>query len=621
MSAYWKSYENSNEIAETDPPKYTVKIIVDRNGVESITPINFGQSVNVHSNANDIIKVVVDIKAGYKIDKITIDGTGIYTYSTSPVENLKEGVEILASGMNVVQVDYSESGEPIEPDPILRDFLIYNVKNWIGVKVWEGDTSITAKVRTVSLLGKTVETNLILGDESKSKVNMAGLSSAELIISPLDGFKIRSAYVDYLRKEVLPVDGKINYFLTNDEITKGWGGLRQYKLDVVDDTPPINPDEKRVLIYNSIIDGIKSWVGDSDLKVSIELWGEYDFVTQTYPHKKTDLVLGEKTLVYWDNWDNISSCNIIAQALDGTMITKFKVDFNDSEPFTVPRESLKYEYPEAQFNELRTLGSSFLFTISKDTPPPIKDAISNQYLLSDSEFTTFKSEYLGVLAGQSVTKEPVLISDFLQSVKLYPFSIPNINQGDSDTQIEIQTFKLKSKGTVLLSDVINLNMGIIEVPRIYNNSLDFMGSTVDLYLPFMAGNISINPLYIIGNSVEIVCNIVIETGDMTINLVNVSTQEIYNISKGNVGLDYPFFKTSSGGSLFNPSQAINDIRKAYVIVNVPDYSETTPMAEVKEVISGNKGFIQVSKISLNSVAFRDEKENLLNLLNQGVFIK
>lgn len=505
MATLWQSYKNTSDVAETSPPNYTVSIVRDRAGVETTTPINFGNSASVSGNASDILKVIVDIKAGYKIDKIEIVGIGTHTYLTSPVENLKQGVELSASGFNVVKVDYSESSEPVEPE-----------------------------------------------------------------------------------------------------------------------TEPVEPpNAKKVLFYNN--DVSKLWDGVKNAIVKLSLWGEFNFATQEYPNKTYEIVLGEYNYLDWNtisDWESIESAYLDIKTIEPIKISKFRNDYTGIEDFETPRQEIEYQLTRQEITELATNGLTFLLqTKESETPPIEKDAISNQYYVTDDEFKTFKEEYLNILAGQTALEENPKVSDFLSSVKLLPFKIPEINKGDSQTPIKIQNATLNSKGTILVSDIISLNLGIISVPKMYNNSLDFKNVTIDLYLPFVNSSISIDPFYIIGNSVEIICNIVIETGDMTINLVNTLTNDIYNISNSTIGLDYPFFQTKSGDNLFSPKQAINSIRQAYVIVNTPDYSKSNPKSEIKGSLINEKGLINIKEVEININTTSLEKDMILTALNNGVIIK
>ena len=380
---------------------------------------------------------------------------------------------------------------------------------------------------------------------------------------------------------------------------------------------------KNVLFYNN--DSSKLWDGEKNVSVKLSIWGDFDWATQTYPNKDYEIILGEDNYLDWDtvsDWGNISSVYLNINAIDPVKISKFRNDHSNAEDFETPREAIEYQLTSNEIQQLKFYGLTFLLqTGGSDNPPIEKDAISNQYYLTDDEFKTFKEEYLNILAGQTALEENPKVNDFLSSVKLLPFKIPEINKGDSQTPIKIQNATLNSKGTILVSDIISLNFGIITVPKMYNNSLDFKNVTIDLYLPFVNSSISIDPFYIIGNSVEIICNIVIETGDMTINLVNTLTNDIYNISNSTIGLDYPFFQTKSGDNLFSPKQAINSIRQAYVIVNTPDYSKSNPKSEIKGSLINEKGLINIKEVEININTTSLEKDMILTALNNGVIIK
>ena len=160
------------------------------------------------------------------------------------------------------------------------------------------------------------------------------------------------------------------------------------------------------------------------------------------------------------------------------------------------------------------------------------------------------------------------------------------------------------------------------IPLTHNNALDFIGVTAELYLPFYTGSINIDPNILIGKQVKIVCEIVVNTGDTTINIYDNDANTIVDIVKTMIGGDFPLFNAVNQDLLqFTPQQALNPIRQAYIIISRPNYSQNTPKAQRTGTLVGVKGEVTIQDIDLITNAYADEKLMIENLISQGVIIK
>lgn len=363
------------------------------------------------------------------------------------------------------------------------------------------------------------------------------------------------------------------------------------------------------------------WIGEQNIHAEIIVNKGFDFVTQTYIVETTELELAAKTEIDVTGYESITlKVNTIGEYQVSEVWSRF---LPSPPPFILPSLEFEYELSDDDINGFYGDSSWFkIVTQEKGIEPiPTPKSISNQYLLTKEQLTVFKNELYSVIAYEGTTNSEFKTIDFMGSLKAYPFKIPEINILGNE-EIKIREYKLNAQGSLLNTDHINLDMGIIEIPSKYNNALDFKDVQADLYLPFFSGSISVNPRYLIGNSVSIIVNILIESGTATINLLNNATNEIYNISSSALGSDYPLFSANRVDNVnYKPSQAINDIRQAYIIVQSPNYDNAEIWASKSGTLADEQGKVRVIDIQLSNIATLQEKERILSLVQQGIFIK
>lgn len=363
------------------------------------------------------------------------------------------------------------------------------------------------------------------------------------------------------------------------------------------------------------------WNGEQNIHAEIVVNKGFDFVTQEYIYEVTTLPLAVKTDIDVTGYESITlKVNTIGEYQVSEVWSRY---IPDPLPFILPSLEFEYELSDDDINGFYD-DSSWFKIVTQDKgiePIPTHKSISNQYLLSDEQVKAFKNELYSIIAYENVDNDQFKTIDFIGGLRIYPFIIPEINILGNE-EIEIREYKLETQGSLLNTDHINLNMGIIEVPSKYNNALDFKDVQADLYLPFFSGSISVNPRYLIGNSVSIIVNILIESGTATINLLNNTTGEIYNISSSALGSDYPLFSANRVDNVnYKPSQAINDIRQAYIIVQSPNYDSAEMWAIKSGTLAGEQGKIRVIDMQLSNIATLQEKDRILSLVQQGIFIK
>ena len=257
-----------------------------------------------------------------------------------------------------------------------------------------------------------------------------------------------------------------------------------------------------------------------------------------------------------------------------------------------------------------------------DPEPETTLKIDNTYLLSEEQYNTFKTELYSIVEGESISSEyqnPARFpsNTYVIATKLMPFVIPDSEKNEL-TRIKLKQTLMQATAIELKDNTLKVNLGQIEIPFSYNGgALDYMGVNVELFLPFYSGSIELNPDKVIGKTINIEYQVIINNGDTTINVYN--DLGLIDTVKAPVGGDFPLFNAVNQDSLiYAPSQALNNVMTAYVLVTKPDYGNDTPKAQITDDLTQLHGDVQVLDHNININAYADEKLMLDQMLSQGV---
>lgn len=267
-----------------------------------------------------------------------------------------------------------------------------------------------------------------------------------------------------------------------------------------------------------------------------------------------------------------------------------------------------------------TLQESSVIPPNPNPVPSLK--IDNTYLLTEEQFNTFKTELYSIVEGESISDEftnPAKFpsNTYVIATKLMPFTIPD-SEKVSLARIKVKQTLMQAQGIELKDNVLKVNLGSIEIPYSYNGgALDYMGVNAELFLPFYTGSIDLNADLIMGKTINIEYQTIINNGDTTINIYN--DMGLIDTIKANVGGDFPLFNAVNQDELiFAPTQALNDIMKAYVLLTKPEYTGVQPKAQITDDLTQLHGDVQVLDHNISINAYADEKLMLDQILSQGV---
>lgn len=248
---------------------------------------------------------------------------------------------------------------------------------------------------------------------------------------------------------------------------------------------------------------------------------------------------------------------------------------------------------------------------------------NNVYVVDKSILVDLASERFELYIGDGKS-EYVDLGEYIINVLQLPFKIDDsliLEEG----KINLGHAKLETLAPKLSTDRIVLDLGSITIPIIHNNSFDYLNSEIVLHLPF-TDPIDLDIGLVMGEAIHIIYIVDLYTGDTTIN-ISTTKNQIIKSQQTKIGREIPFMKSKSSDIMSNnqtSSGIDNGVDNAFIELNrFNPFIENDFFNElIKEygILSTFTGSITVDEINLETTATLVEKNNILNILTNGVFI-
>lgn len=496
-----------------------------------------------------------------------------------------------------------------------KDFMFGNSATGAGVISQNGEPTYKAYVDVTTNTGVAIN-EIPLG--IKTYVNVLGATAVNVRCVPLVNNQFLNARTGSGSiATAVPFEPElINVALTNVQ----WAGTSIARRQFVINTERV---VTRIFYFGNDVDitGKPIKTGANSFKGVVTLYGEWDAETpDVIPEKTYNVESGtELGLILTPSF---SKGKIDLTVVDGFEFTG--VNFPYEATYTNNTVSYNFPVDKEELNPSDEMNRYYIVT-TKTTggidPEPSDDpiTIANNYLVTKEELADFNKQIYNITGFEKTENASTLITEYISAIRIYPFILPPENLYNRGV-IKVKRSELNT-ATIINSDIITVDLGNINIARKYNNALDFINVKPELILPFCNGSISIDPEYLLGSTVNIQMKIDIISGNATINLKSDLIDGIFEVKADSIGGDYPFYGRSDIiQKTFEPSQAINNIVTAYIILETPIY--TGSIKSKKEgLLTGVKGDVIIDRIKLNVLATTSEKDDLQYLLKNGVFIK
>lgn len=244
---------------------------------------------------------------------------------------------------------------------------------------------------------------------------------------------------------------------------------------------------------------------------------------------------------------------------------------------------------------------------------------NHNYIVSNENMADLSS-YRFESIGSDIDK-----SMFIISVVELPFPRSMFKNIETiENNIVLGSFITEIVSERMSSDVIEIDLGTIDVESSFNNSLDFIESECYLYLPYI-DVIELDVSKVVGYVISITLGIDVYSGESNVYVRSSYNNKLIHIENVVLGRVIPFVKKED--------TIISELQSKLIV----DNSITIPEIEIvrsENAISSNniltlkegtlinaEGYVEIDVINLMCKATLNEKNNIVNILKGGVFIK
>lgn len=213
---------------------------------------------------------------------------------------------------------------------------------------------------------------------------------------------------------------------------------------------------------------------------------------------------------------------------------------------------------------------------------------------------------------------------FITALYLLPFPIDSTLLAEEKSHIILGNYDSKVESTRFITYKTEVDGGTITIPEKYKNVYDFLNTECILHLPFF-NKMYINTEYVIGHTLTIKYIIDLYTGNVTTNVYSSFVNDIIETQTQQIAENIPFIQkqnNSAVGTISNINKNIIETAYIEIVRNIPYDSENVFGRETIDygVIGAYTGYIRVSDVMLQTTATIDEKEEITQLLKEGVFL-
>lgn len=412
-------------------------------------------------------------------------------------------------------------------------------------------------------------------------------------------------------------------------------------------------------ISNCTIEYVSGWNGENtvdkgtEITVSFKAINDCIFNSQPYvvigTEKKETMSNNEtyKTLVFTAT-DN---CNIVAKAtteklhivtISGTIINATCNYSNgdillSEKPIIITANSgyeftgyYTYENNDTKFTETMTNNGTTL-TCDSDCNILLNDVykatkivekignFANLYYTNENELTE-----LSKVRFVNASSTTVDYGNFITALYKLPFPIDSGMLAEEKSNIILGNYDSNVESTRLMTYKTEIDGGIISIPEKYKNVYDYLNTECILHLPHF-NKMYINTEYVIGQTLTIKYIIDLYTGNVTANVYSSFIDDIIETQTQQIVENIPFIQKQNNsivGTVSNINKNVITTAFIEIVRNIPYDNENIFGKETIDycVIGTKTGYIKVSDVVLNCTATVEEKEEIEQLLKEGVFI-
>lgn len=264
-----------------------------------------------------------------------------------------------------------------------------------------------------------------------------------------------------------------------------------------------------------------------------------------------------------------------------------------------------------------TLNDNYVATLPVETI----GGFCNLYKVTEKELSKLSK----VRFKKDTTSDTVVdYGSAITQLYILPLNLPSEIIGDK-SNIILGSFDSQVESTLLNNYTVDYDMGSIEVPAKYNNAYDFINTTCTLRVPFFNA-VALDPENVVGHTISIKFTLDLYSGNVTMNVVSDFTGGIIYSATANIVTQIPFIQKQNNSvvnQLSNVFKYVIATPVIEVVRNIPYQADNSTFGrETVQVAKLNTvhGYCEVDNVNLVTMATNDEKDSIISLLKEGVFI-
>ena len=269
------------------------------------------------------------------------------------------------------------------------------------------------------------------------------------------------------------------------------------------------------------------------------------------------------------------------------------------------------------YKDLDTRGLNLNDVYTAVTAPKTMTSFVHLYKTNDNELSALAKARFKDVSGNTVD-----YGQYISALYRIPVDLSNIT-GDT-SNIMLGQYDSMVASTLLNQYLMDIDGGTITIPEKFSNAYDYLTTECILHLPFL-DEINLPPHYVVNQTINIKYKLDLYSGILTASIYSSYLNSIVANTSGVIVTNIPFIQKQT-------DNVINSLTKVFTNLIPTAFMEVTrniPYDNVnvfgKECVDfdmiGNKtGYLKCDNVSLVSKATKNEKDEILSLLKDGIIL-
>ena len=269
------------------------------------------------------------------------------------------------------------------------------------------------------------------------------------------------------------------------------------------------------------------------------------------------------------------------------------------------------------YKDLDTRGLNLNDVYTAVTAPKTMTSFVHLYKTNDNELSALAKARFKDVSGNTVD-----YGQYISTLYRIPIDLSNIT-GDT-SNIMLGQYDSMVASTLLNQYLLDIDGGAITIPEKFHNAYDYLNTECILHLPFL-DDINLPPHYVVKQTINIKYKLDLYSGTLTASIYSSYLNSIVANTSGIIVTNIPFIQKQT-------DNVVNELTKVFTNLIPTAFMEVTrniPYDSInvfgKECVDydmiGNKtGYLKCDNVALVSKATKNEKDEIMSLLKDGIIL-